>query len=297
MNSTVPVQVTGLTGVVAIAGGLYHSLALKSDGTVWVWGYNGDGELGNGTNANSSVPSQLAGLTGVVAIASGGETSLALKSNGTVWAWGMNSFGELGNGSNSNSNVPVEVSGLTGAVAIAGGFYHSFAAVGGSVPALRVDPPSVSFTADGSETATISNQGAGSLRIGAITVGGLNPADFEISGTCSGASLDPHRKLHAHGNVWGFRCGQPQRRAAARGQRPWLPDPGPTQRNGHDTAAGCCAHHQCGSERLGFRWIFERLARFLGRDLWIEPGAGFAQLDRAPISAETMHRPRWMASG
>ena len=175
----------------AIAGGLYHSLALKSDGTVWVWGYNGAGELGNETNANSSVPLQLAGLSGVVAIASGGETSLALKSDGTVWAWGINSFGELGNGSNGNSNVPVEVSGLTGAVAIAGGFYHSFAAVGGTVPALKVDPPSVSFTADGNQTVTISNQGAGPLRIGPITLLGFNPADFETSGTCSGRRWPP----------------------------------------------------------------------------------------------------------
>jgi uncharacterized protein (TIGR03437 family) len=191
VNSTVPVQVTGLPDVVAIAGGLYHSLALGSDGTVWVWGYNTDGELGNGSNANSSVPVQLAGLTGVVAIASGGETSLALKSDGTVWAWGINSFGELGNGSTANSNVPVQVSSLTGAVAIAGGFYHSLAAVGGSVPALELNPSSLSFAADGSQTITVSNEGAGPLRIGAITLLGVNPADFELSGTCSGASLIP----------------------------------------------------------------------------------------------------------
>ncbi|MGA2879878.1 MAG: choice-of-anchor D domain-containing protein [Bryobacteraceae bacterium] len=131
-NSNVPVQVTGLTGVVAIAGGGYPygfgtSLALKSDGTVWAWGDNQYGELGNGSNANSNVPVQVSGLTGVVAIAGGSYHSLALKSDGMVWVWGDNQYGELGNGSNTDSNVPVQVNGLTGVVAIAGGLYHSLA--------------------------------------------------------------------------------------------------------------------------------------------------------------------------
>jgi uncharacterized protein (TIGR03437 family) len=117
----VPVQVSGLTSVVAIAAGATHSLALKSDGTVWAWGDNSEGELGNGSNANSNAPVQVSGLTGVVAIAGGANHSLSLKSDGTVWAWGN----ELGNGSNANSYVPVQVSGLTGVVAIAGGEFHS----------------------------------------------------------------------------------------------------------------------------------------------------------------------------
>src|SRR3989449_446039 len=83
-----PVQVLGLSGVTAIAGGGFHSLALKSDGTVWAWGYNADGELGNGTFTNSNAPVQVLRLSGVTAIAGGGFHSLALKSDGTVWAWG-----------------------------------------------------------------------------------------------------------------------------------------------------------------------------------------------------------------
>ena len=108
----------------AIAGGFSHSLALKSSGTVWTWGDNQYGELGNGSNTSSNVPVEVNSLSKVVAISGGGAHSLALLSVGTVWAWGDNQYGELGNGSNVNSNVPVRVSNLTGVVAIAGGGYQ-----------------------------------------------------------------------------------------------------------------------------------------------------------------------------
>jgi trimeric autotransporter adhesin len=95
----------GLSNVVAVAGGGWHSLALQSNGTVVAWGYNGDGE--------ATVPP---GLSNVVVVAGGGEHSLALQSNGTVVAWGNNEFGQ--------TNVP---SGLNNVRAIAGGYYHSLA--------------------------------------------------------------------------------------------------------------------------------------------------------------------------
>ena len=101
----------GLTdGILIIAEGWDHSLALKGDGTVWAWGYNEYGELGNGTNSDSNVPVQVLGLTGITAITEGWDHSLALKGDGTVWAWGYNGSGQLGNGTNINSNVPVQVS-------------------------------------------------------------------------------------------------------------------------------------------------------------------------------------------
>ena len=80
---------SGLTGVIAIAVGRDHSLALKSDGTVWAWGFNQYGQLGDSTTTQRTTPVQVSGLTGVIAIASGGYHSMALKSDGTVWAWGV----------------------------------------------------------------------------------------------------------------------------------------------------------------------------------------------------------------
>jgi alpha-tubulin suppressor-like RCC1 family protein len=119
--------VSGLTAPTAIAGGFYDSLALESDGTVWAWGDNTYGELGNGTYVNSNTPVQVSGLRGVRAIAGGYWHNLALKRDGTVWAWGYNFYGELGNGTYKNSNTPVQVTRLNGVIAIAGGGFHSLA--------------------------------------------------------------------------------------------------------------------------------------------------------------------------
>lgn len=122
-----PVQVTGLSNVIAISSGLQHCLALESNGTVWAWGDNECGQLGDGTTTARYVPIQVKSLSGIIAIAAGHYHSLALKSDGTVWAWGNDEAGELGNGTNINSYVPVEVKGLKGIKAIAAGEAHSMA--------------------------------------------------------------------------------------------------------------------------------------------------------------------------
>jgi alpha-tubulin suppressor-like RCC1 family protein len=127
ISSTVPVEVTGLSGVTAVVGGANHSLALRNDGTVWAWGSNGSGQLGDGTTANSDVPVEVSGLSGVTAVAAGGYHSIALKNDGTVWTWGYDGYGQLGNGTAVDSNVPVEASGLSGVIAVTGGALHSLA--------------------------------------------------------------------------------------------------------------------------------------------------------------------------
>lgn len=88
INRITPVQVGGLSGVTAVVGGYYHTVALKSDGTVWAWGDNGYGQLGDGTSTWKFTPVQVSGLSDVTAIAAGAYYTLALKSDGTVWIWG-----------------------------------------------------------------------------------------------------------------------------------------------------------------------------------------------------------------
>ena len=124
---TVPAQVNGLNGIIAIAAGIDHSLALKNDGTVWAWGYNGSGDLGDNTLIDKYFPVLVNGLIGITRIGCGGTHSLALKSDGTVWAWGYNLDGELGDGTTTNRLTAVQVSGLTSIVDIKGGFSTSFA--------------------------------------------------------------------------------------------------------------------------------------------------------------------------
>jgi alpha-tubulin suppressor-like RCC1 family protein len=116
-----PTQIPGLTGMIAVAGDYFQSLALKSDGTVWAWGRNGFGELGDSTNIERDSPVQTVGLGNVIAIAAGHAHSLALKSDGTVWAWGGNSSGQLGDGTTTDRHIPVQTVGLSNVIAIAAG--------------------------------------------------------------------------------------------------------------------------------------------------------------------------------
>ena len=97
-NRTAPVQVIkGLTGIDSVAAGLYHAVALKSDGTVWTWGRNNYGQLGDGTTTDKLSPVQVSSLTGVVSVVANDYQTVALKSDGTVWAWGFNgSFWPVG---------------------------------------------------------------------------------------------------------------------------------------------------------------------------------------------------------
>jgi len=128
--SSVPVQVAGLSNITSIAAGYYHGLAIKMDSTVWSWGGNQFGQLGDGTNTNKGTAAQIAGLSGIKQVSGGqaGYHSLALKSNGTVWTWGKNTEGQLGIASpTAGINTPTLVPGLTGIIAIAGGEYHSIA--------------------------------------------------------------------------------------------------------------------------------------------------------------------------
>lgn len=112
-SSDLPVKVKLPQGtkVTAVSGGNLHSLALTSTGAVLAWGYNTDGELGNGTTTGSDLPVKvmLPQGTKVTMIAAGTSTSLALTSTGSVLAWGSNADGELGNGNTTDSDVPVKV--------------------------------------------------------------------------------------------------------------------------------------------------------------------------------------------
>lgn len=149
-TSTVPVQ-ANVTDIVAIAAGYDHCVTLKNDGTVWAWGYNQEGQVGDGTfGPQHPSPSPATGLSTVIAIAAGDHHTLALLNDGTVSAWGVNNFGQLGNDTVSMSAVPMPIVGLSGVSAIAGGGFHSLAL--GSI--VYIIPTSVHVVAS---TAQIGN--------------------------------------------------------------------------------------------------------------------------------------------
>lgn len=116
-NTKLPVQVPVLTGIIAIAAGASHSMALDRRGRVWTWGGNAYGQLGDGTNVSRPTPT-IVGPDRVVAIAAGEQHSMALTADGRVWAWGTNADGRLGDGTLINRWSPVQVMGLADVVGI-----------------------------------------------------------------------------------------------------------------------------------------------------------------------------------
>ena len=108
-------------------------LALKSDGTLWTWGDNSKGQLGNGntTGTDSNVPVQIGSATDWIAIAAGKDHTLAIKRNGTLWAWGRNYYivtgGQLGLGDKLNRFAPTQVGADTNWAHVAAGSYHTVA--------------------------------------------------------------------------------------------------------------------------------------------------------------------------
>jgi alpha-tubulin suppressor-like RCC1 family protein/fibronectin type 3 domain-containing protein len=124
---TTPVQVINIADVCVVAEGYSHTMAAKNNGTIWAWGKNSNGQLGNGTNLDSPVPVQVKNLFGIKMLAGGESHSLALKNDGTVWAWGNNSNGQLGNGTYNSTNTPIKVSNIDNIVMVRTGDYHSLA--------------------------------------------------------------------------------------------------------------------------------------------------------------------------
>lgn len=123
-----PPVVAGLDNITAIAVGGNFSLALRNDGTVWAWGSNQYGALGQGTtDANAHpTPTRINGIAGAVAITAGGRHALALLSDGTLLAWGDNSLGQLGDAGAARL-VPGAVAGVTGVSNLAAGAYFTLA--------------------------------------------------------------------------------------------------------------------------------------------------------------------------
>jgi hypothetical protein len=111
------------TGYAAIATGSLHSLAIKTDGSLWAWGANLAGQLGDSASSSVTAPKQVG--TGYQAATGGYAHSLGIKTDGTLWAWGANTAGQLGIGNASDSKTPVQVG--SGFKAVAAGTTHSVA--------------------------------------------------------------------------------------------------------------------------------------------------------------------------
>jgi len=219
-------SVTVATAAPAISTGHRHTAALEPDGTVWAWGSNASGQLGDGTRTNRHAPIWVNGLNGVAAVVTGPSHTVALKSDGTVyawgfdygvrpirigglnavtaisagwahyvairadgtaWTWGSNASGQLGDGTTTSHHIPVRVSGLTGVKAISAGRKHTIA-----------------LTSDGTVWAWGSNldgrlgDGTSTHRLAPVQVSGLTGV------TAISAGAEHTVALKSDGTVWAW---------------------------------------------------------------------------------------------
>ncbi|NGN65983.1 S8 family serine peptidase [Streptomyces sp. A7024] len=126
-----------LTGIAGIAVGPFHTLAVKSDGTLYAWGYNAHGQLGTNDVGNRPSPYAFTALgkvdTARGGIAAGYRHSVARMADGRVLAWGDNEFGQLGNGGTGDSLTPVAVKDLNGPAQLSSRGFHTLALREGQV--------------------------------------------------------------------------------------------------------------------------------------------------------------------
>lgn len=161
----VPTIVPGLSNVIALAAGGAHNLALVANGTVWAWGADWYGQLGNGTNLDQYAPVQVPGLSNVVAVSAGSSHSLAAVADGRAYSWGYNYYGQLGNNTNINRYAPGLVSNLTGrtVTAVKAGDSHSL---------FLINPVGAAGSFRFSVAAFSAGEGAGMVTVTVARVGG-----------------------------------------------------------------------------------------------------------------------------
>jgi alpha-tubulin suppressor-like RCC1 family protein len=133
-RSTPVTTFVGGTNWKQVAGGYSHTAAIKTDGTLWTWGNNGNAQLGDNTSTNRSTPvTTFVGGTNWKQVAGGGGNAFSghtasIKTDGTLWTWGSNIIGQLGDNTTTNRSTPVTTfAGGTNWKQVAGGLYHTSA--------------------------------------------------------------------------------------------------------------------------------------------------------------------------
>ena len=103
----IPVEIQG--SVASVSAGNSYTMAIKADGSLWAWGYNGQGELGDGTTTNRFTPVEILNSVASVSVVFGSAYTKAIKIDGSLWAWGRNSNGQLGDGTTIDRHTPVKI--------------------------------------------------------------------------------------------------------------------------------------------------------------------------------------------
>lgn len=174
----------------SVSGGTFHSVGVKDDGTLWTWGYNVDGQCGQGNNINNyPIPTQVGNQNSWLIAFAGGKSTFAIKTDGTLWAWGLNNFGQLGDGTSTNKNLPTQIGTDINWSKISSGFGHT-----------------LGLKTDGTVWAWGTNL-VGQLGIGASTPSSLSPIQIGTANNWADISVGGQHSLllKTDGTLWS--CG------------------------------------------------------------------------------------------
>ena len=214
-----PVRVGTGSSWVSAAAGSGHVVAVQADGSLWAWGYNFNGQLGQGTSGagtDRTSPTRMGTATNWVSAAAGSFYTVAVQANGSLWAWGRNDYGQLGLGNAAQQNSPVRVGTSNSWVNAEAGTGHTMGEqscravwawgynVSGQVgdgttndrfsPVQVITPPALALASFAPTSAapgsTIAVTGTGLLGLGALTVNGATVPLSNISNnTATGFSF------------------------------------------------------------------------------------------------------------
>ena len=170
-----------------IGAGHFHSFLIKDDRSLWAWGDNFTGQLGDGSKVERSSPVKLPGLASIVDVAGGEGHSVAVRADGGVLAWGVNDRGQIGDGTTRTRYLPTPVSGLTGVTKVAVGANHAVV--------VKADGTAWGW---GRNDAGQLGDGSGSQQTAPVRVGTLT------SVVAVGSGYDHSFAILGDGTLWGW---------------------------------------------------------------------------------------------